>query len=111
GALFLLLCLWWEAGTAFFRGGRFGVGVGTLMMVVNASLLTGYTFACHSWRHLIGGRKDCFSCGGNGAISSRYTLWKGSSWLNGRHMLFAWLSLVWVASTDLYVYLVSSGAM
>jgi len=25
--------------------------------------------------------------------------------LNQRHMLFAWLSLVWVAFTDFYVYL------
>ena len=32
GALFLLVCLWWEAGAAFFRGGRFGVGVGTAIM-------------------------------------------------------------------------------
>jgi hypothetical protein len=26
-------------------------------------------------------------------------------------MLFAWCSLIWVAVTDLYVYLVSSGAI
>jgi hypothetical protein len=108
GALFLLVCLWWEALSAFFLDGRFGVGVGTLFMVVNAALLTGYTFGCHSWRHLIGGRLDCFTCG---EFSTRYQLWKGSSWLNQRHMSFAWFSLVWVAATDLYIYLVSSGAI
>jgi hypothetical protein len=107
GALFLLVCLWWEGGAAFFRGGRFGVGVGTVIMLVNASLLSAYTFGCHSWRHLIGGRLDCFSC--QGAASSQYRLWNGSSWLNERHMLFAWCSLVWVAFTDLYIYLVSAG--
>ena len=107
GALFLLVCLWWEAGAAFFRGGRLGAGVGTAIMVINASLLSAYTFGCHSWRHLIGGRLDCFSC--NGGASAQYRLWKGSSCLNERHMLFAWCSLVWVAFTDLYIYLLSTG--
>ncbi len=109
GALVLLVCLWWEGIAAFFRDGRFGIGGGTVMMVVNASLLTAYTFGCHSWRHLVGGKLDCFSC--DGGSSARYGLWKWSSWLNARHMLFAWCSLVWVALTDLYIYLVSSGAI
>lgn len=108
-ALFLLACLWWEAGAAFFRDGRFGIGGGTVMMVVNASLLTGYTFGCHSWRHLVGGNLDCFSC--NRAVDPRQRLWQWSTWLNVRHMLFAWCSLVWVALTDLYIYLVSAGVI
>jgi hypothetical protein len=110
GALFLLVCLWWEGMSAFFRDGRFGIGVGTVVMLVNAALLTGYTFGCHSWRHLIGGRLDCFSCDGV-VVSPRYRLWKKSSWLNERHMAFAWFSLVWVAFTDFYIYLVSAGAI
>ena len=109
GALFLLVCLWWEAFSAFFRGGRLGAGVGTLIMLVNASLLSAYTFGCHSWRHLIGGHLDCFSCGR--AATGQYSMWRGSSWLNERHMLFAWCSLVWVAVTDAYIYLVSTGAV
>jgi hypothetical protein len=109
GALILLVCLWWEGVSAFFREGRFGIGVGTVVMLANALLLTGYTFGCHSWRHLIGGRLDCFTC--DGAVSPRYQLWKGSSWLNDRHMAFAWVSLVWVAFTDLYIYLVSTGTI
>jgi hypothetical protein len=109
GALFLIVCLWWEAFAAFFRGGRFGIGVGTVVMLMNAALLTGYTFGCHSWRHLIGGQLDCFTC--ENAVTPRYGLWKSSTWLNERHMAFAWFSLVWVAFTDLYIYLVSSGAV
>jgi hypothetical protein len=101
--------LWWEGVSAFFREGRFGVGVGTIVMLVNAALLTGYTFGCHSWRHLIGGRLDCFTCGGT--VSARYRPWQNASWLNERHMRFAWLSLVWVAFTDFYIYLVSSGTI
>ncbi len=108
-AIGLLVCLWWEGVSAFFRDGRFGVGVGTLIMLVNAGLLTGYALGCHSWRHLIGGRSDCFSCGRGGA--SRYQLWRLSSWFNGRHMRYAWLSLVWVVWTDLYIYLVATGTI
>jgi hypothetical protein len=107
--LFLLVTLWWEAVEAFFRGGRFGVGVGTAVMVLNAALLSSWTLGCHSWRHLIAGRNDCFSCGRS--MSGRYHAWRGATWLNERHMLFAWLSLIWVAVTDIYVYLVSSGTI
>jgi hypothetical protein len=98
-----------KAFAAFFRGGRFGIGVGTVVMLINAALLSSYAFGCHSWRHLIGGRMDCFSCGA--ATSPRYSMWKVSSWLNERHMACAWLSLVWVAFTDFYIYLVSSGTL
>ena len=109
GAIFLLACLWWEGVAAFFREGRVGIGIGTVVMLINAALLTGYTFGCHSWRHLIGGRLDCMTC--DGAVTSHYRLWKGSTWLNDRHMLFAWVSLVWVCLTDLYIYLVSTGTI
>src|SRR5690606_30936376 len=107
GALFLLVCLWAEGFAAFFRQGELGIGVGTVVMLVNAGLLTCYTFGCHSWRHLIGGRYDCFTC--DGRPSAKHKIWKKSTWLNERHMLFAWLSLFWVAFTDVYIYLVSSG--
>jgi hypothetical protein len=109
GALVLIVFLWSEAIAAFVRDGRVGIGVGTIIMVVNATLLTGYTFGCHSWRHLIAGRLDCFTCGR--AAAPRYALWKGSSWLNERHMAFAWFSLVWVVFTDFYIYLVSTGTV
>jgi hypothetical protein len=109
GALVLIVFLWWEGGSAFFRGGRLGVGVGTIVMLINAALLTGYLFGCHSWRHLIAGRLDCFTCEGAGA--PRYVVWKWSTWLNERHMAFAWFSLVWVAFTDFYVYLVATGTI
>jgi hypothetical protein len=106
GALVLIVFLWKDAIDAFFLDGRAGIGVGSVVMVLNAALLSGYLFGCHSWRHLIGGRHDCLTCAG-----PRYGLWRGSSWLNERHQLFAWISLVWVCVTDLYIYLVSSGAI
>jgi hypothetical protein len=107
GALLLLGFLWYEGIAALFNNGRFGIGVGTVVMLLNAALLSGYTFGCHSWRHLIGGRKDCFSCVGDGRIGGAYKVWKKSSWLNARHLPFAWISLVWVAFTDVYIALVS----
>ena len=92
----------------FFATAEFGIGVGTVVMLINAALLSGYTFGCHSWRHLIGGRLDCFTCDG---APSAATALERSSWLNERHMAFAWFSLVWVAFTDLYIYLVSTGTI
>jgi hypothetical protein len=94
---------------AFFKQGHFGIGVGTVVMVMNAALLTGYTFGCHSWRHLIGGQLDCFTCEQRSVASIRHV--EGSTWLNERHMAFAWFCLVWVAFTDFYIYLVSSGTI
>src|SRR6186713_1638356 len=40
GALVLLVCLWWEGLSAFFKDGQFGLGIGTIIMVINATLLT-----------------------------------------------------------------------
>jgi hypothetical protein len=108
-ALALIPILYYDAFKAFFRDGRFGVGVGSLVLLINATLLAGYTFGCHSWRHLIGGKMDCFSC--DAAARTRHGAWKKSTWFNERHQLFAWLSLFWVMFADLYVRLVSMGTI
>lgn len=105
-ALCYVVILSYDAGLAFFRDGQLGIGVGSLILTLNAGLIAAYTFGCHSFRHLIGGRSDCMSCGEQ---TLKYGAWKGASWFNARHMLFAWVSLVWVAFTDLYVRLVSLG--
>ncbi len=36
----------------------FGIGVGSLVLVVNVVLLGGYVFGCHAFRHLVGGTFD-----------------------------------------------------
>ena len=38
-----------------------GIGVGSIVLCLNAALLMMYTFSCHSFRHLVGGGLDCFS--------------------------------------------------
>lgn len=106
-ALIFLVVLSADGIAAFFRDGEFGFGVGTIVLLINPILLGFYTLGCHSWRHLIGGRKDCFSCAGMGPL--RHGAYQKVSWLNRNHKLFAWLSLFWVGFTDFYVRMVSSG--
>ena len=106
-ALFIVVLAYdaWKALWFEGAGGEvsFGIGVGTLVLTLNVILLGGYTFGCHSFRHLIGGSGqvstapmgkkvyDCVSC------------------LNRRHMACAWASLFWVGFSDLYVRLCSMG--
>jgi len=108
-ALLLLMVLAYDAFAALFKNGQFGIGVGTLVLFINVALIGGYTFGCHSWRHLVGGKLNCFTC--DGGSTTRYKVWKKSTWFNQRHMLFAWLSLFWVCFTDFYVLMVSTGAI
>jgi hypothetical protein len=75
--------------------------VGTLVLTINASLLTGYTLGCHAFRHLVGGNVNSYSTAALGGL--RYSLWKGVTKLNERHMAFAWASLLWVGFTDFYI--------
>ena len=82
------------------------MGLGTLLLLVNAVLLGAYTLSCHSCRHLCGGNLDAFS-----RSPRRYRLWRLISPLNARHMPIAWTSLVGVAVTDLYIRLVATGAI
>jgi hypothetical protein len=95
----------WPDGSG---GHRFGVSVGTLVLAVNVVLLAFYTFSCHSFRHLVGGRLDCFDCPFG---AQRYQLWKRTSWMNERHMQFAWVSLFAVVLADIYVWLVAAGTI
>ena len=107
-AIAIIFILSYDAILSFFQNGVFGVGVGTLILTINPILLAGYTFGCHAFRHLTGGNKDCFTCP-NGKPTFRYKVWKGVSWLNGRHMMWAWISMIWVAFTDIYIRMVASG--
>jgi len=108
-AIVFIFILYYDGFSAFFREGRFGVGVGSIVLLINPTLLAAYTFGCHSFRHLIGGRLDCFSC--DAAAGARHGFWKRVSSLNALHMEFAWMSLFWVGFSDLYVRLVSMGIL
>ena len=107
-AILYLPILGADAVASFVRNGEIGIGVGSLVLTINVVLLGGYTLGCHSFRHIVGGRLDCLSCG---KATARFRWWKWSTRLNERHAQFAWLSLFWVAFTDLYVRLVSMGVI
>lgn len=93
--------LWFDDAAG---GTTFGIGVGTLVLTVNVVLLGGYTFGCHSLRHLVGGGLDEMSC----APTCQHA-WRCVSGLNRRHMLWAWMSLFWVGFSDAYVRLCAMG--
>jgi hypothetical protein len=88
-------------------GHRFGISVGSLVLFTTTTLLALYTFSCHSLRHLVGGKLNCFPDTAVGNI--RFTLWTAISFLNRNHMLFAWLSLFMVGFADFYVWMVARG--
>ena len=100
------LILTFDALRAFRFPDGFGLGLGTLVLLVNAALLWLYTLSCHSCRHLCGGGLNTFS-----RAPLRFWLWRRVSALNAHHMLLAWVSLFTVALADVYVRLVASGAI
>jgi|SRR5579884_3303080 len=108
-AVVFLVILWKDAVVAIV-GWKDGVhvGVGTVVMLVNVTLLSGYTFGCHSFRHFVGGGVNSYSTATLGG--ARHALWKLVTVLNERHMAFAWMSLFSVALTDLYIRMVATGA-
>ncbi len=121
-ALIFIVILSWDTIQAFIfwprldasgkaaGGFEFGIGVGSLIMVSNVVLLSCFTFGCNSLRHLVGGRMNCFSCPDNPErVTTSYKVWKCVSWFNGRHALWAWLSLFGVGFTDFYIWMVSLG--
>ena len=66
-ALFFLLFLSYDVWKAlwFTTPGTveksFGIGAGTLVLAINVVFLGGYTFGCHSLRHMVGGFMDRLS--------------------------------------------------
>jgi hypothetical protein len=93
-----------DAALSYRFADGFGVGLGSLILSINAVLLGGYVFGCHAFRHLVGGSLDCVS-----EHPVRHQLYRGVSCLNGNHKKWAWASLFSVGFSDLYVRLCSMG--
>ncbi|GBD03120.1 hypothetical protein HRbin19_00396 [bacterium HR19] len=105
---------WGHAISAFLRWGengsiKFGMGLGSLLILGDTVLLTLYVLSCHSLRHILGGGSDFYSVEHMGKI--KYSLWKFVSRLNEHHGFFFWTSLLSVAIADFYVRAVSSGVI
>lgn len=98
-ASILLLINTYDAIVAFLPpGGGFRVGIGSLLLVAMVTSLWLYSLSCHACRHVFGGRLKHFS-----KHPVQYWFWTQISKLNGRHMQFAWTSLVLVMVADLYI--------
>jgi hypothetical protein len=109
-ALGFVVVLWHDVYKAFWFTDpatgetTFGIGVGTLVLIANVTLLSGYTLGCHVLRHVVGGFKDRLS-----GAPVRKRLYDCSSCLNRSHLLWAWNSLFSVMFADIYVRLCSMG--
>jgi hypothetical protein len=103
-ALIFIVLLAHDFWKALWFDGHFGIGVGSLVLLANVTLLSCYTFSCHSLRHLIGGRFNALA-----RNRVRKQAYDCVSCLNQRHMLWAWCSLFTVAFSDLYVRMCSMG--
>lgn len=103
-ALVFLVLLAVDVWHAMWFDGKFGIGLGTLILAANVCLLSGYTLGCHSLRHLIGGGRDQLS-----KSKASHKAYDCVSCLNRRHMLFAWCSLFSVGFSDVYVRMLSMG--
>ena len=79
----------------------YGVTVGSLILLVNVIMLTGYTFGCHAFRHVVG----CFA---RLVVltneSNEIQTLKLSTKLNEQHKEWALYSLFWVMFADFYIY-------
>jgi hypothetical protein len=117
GALLFTPILWYGAFRGFYNtepviDGQsvetgIGIGLGSVILVINAAALMMYTFSCHSFRYLLGGGVDCFSC--SNFNKTRKRIWDRVSIWNAKHREFAWFSLVWIVFTDIYIRLVANG--
>lgn len=101
-----LVFLWYDAIAAFFFPEGFGIGLGTIMLLVMVVLMSLYSFSCHSCRHIFGGHVNVFS---NARL--RFKIWSVVSKLNTRHGGIAWISLIWIPLSDLYIRLLSAGVV
>lgn len=106
-SIVVLAILWIDAARAFDFDGRFGIGGGSIVLLLNVVFLTLFTFGCHALRSLAGGNQRCFSCSPIG--EARRGAWRVISRLTGQHPLWAWISLYSVAIADLYIRLLSMG--
>lgn len=111
-ALLFLVVLSYDAIKGFWftnpatGQGEFGIGVGSLLLVLNVVLLAGYTLGCHAFRHVVGGKLDQLSL-----HRARTGLYDLATKLNIDHMKWAWASLITVGLVDVYVRLCSMGVI
>jgi hypothetical protein len=109
-AVIFVPILWVGAIKSYHLPGEgIGVGVGSIVLTLNAFLLMMFTFGCHALRHWVAGGLNQFSKSAPTRVRRR--LWGFVTMANERHRFWAWTSLIFVGVTDLYIRLVASGAI
>ena len=68
-AIVIAVIHWWNLPEAFNIAQsssqyQFGIGLGSLLILLDTVLLTFYILSCHAFRHLFGGGSNCYSCSG-----------------------------------------------
>ena len=106
-ALLVVIFLWVDAFASLDDNGHLYLGLGTLILLVNAVLLSGYSLGCHAFRHIAGGGLDCYSCSRAG--TTRFRLWRGVTVFNEHHAFWAWISMFSVVFAEVYVRLLQAG--
>ena len=106
-AAIVVILLWVDAFASFDDGGHLYLGLGTLILLVNAVLLSGYSLGCHAFRHAAGGGLDCYSCSQAG--KARFRLWRWVTVFNGHHATWAWVSMFSVVIAEVYIRLLQAG--
>ena len=106
-AIAILPFFYYDFYISLFYAGYFILRLGSVILLLNALFITMYVLSCHSFRSLIGGRKDCYSCmaGGKGVNK----VYRAQSRLNAHHEAIAWLSLIFIIFVDLYLRGLAAG--
>lgn len=107
GAIAILPFFYYDLALSLTYSGGLILRLGSIILAINAVLITLYVFSCHSLRSLIGGRKDCYSCISGGRGVNKF--YRGQSRLNAHHEAIAWLSLVFIIFVDLYLRGLAAG--
>src|SRR5262249_53759563 len=104
-----LTFLWVDAIASLVPASGTRLGLGSVILFVNAFLLSGFSLSCYSLRLWGGGRRDCFSCPRR--QRAQYTVWQRITALNRHHMGWAWVSFISVTLADVYVRLLAMGIL
>ncbi|MFQ5761983.1 MAG: succinate dehydrogenase [Candidatus Bathyarchaeia archaeon] len=106
-SIMVVAFLFYDAVNGMFLSEAFNFRLGSALLWLNALLLALYTFSCHSFRHLVGGGVDCFTCSRAGM--QRKSIWGAISRINKHHMLWAWMSLIVVLYVPFHISMIAWG--
>jgi hypothetical protein len=109
-AAFILAIFHWISffETLYFDG-EFRLGLGGILLGLDATLLSLYLLSCHSCKHIVGGGLNCNSC--SSISRARFRSWRIVKKLNTNHHAYFWMSLTTVILADIYIRLVSMGTI